>query len=120
MDSKERATVMLLHGSSEDRLRQVMAQGLVSKEVQQDVENALTEAEDARAYAESMRRENDQLREDIKELQRRAKADASYYSKAVYAYRREEQRRKDNADRKETLQVALIGAGAFILANIIG
>lgn len=120
MDSKERATVMLLHGGSEDRLRQVIAQGLVSKEVQQDIEEALAEAEDARVYAETMQREVEKKNALIRDYQQREKENAQYYSKAVEAYKREERRIKDNAERKETFGIAALGAAAFIVANILG
>ena len=127
MDSKERATVMLLHGGSEDRLRQVIAQGLVSKEVQQDIEEALAEAEDARVYAETMQRQVEKqkdlitaLENEIRDLRKQGKEDADYYSKAVEAYKREERRIKDNVERKETFGIAALGAGAFIVANILG
>ena len=120
MDSKERATVMLLHGGSEDRLRQVIAQGLVSKEVQQDIEEALAEAEDARVYAETMQRKVEKKNSLIRDYQQREKENAQYYSKAVEAYKREERRIKDNAERKETFGIAALGAAAFIAANILG
>lgn len=125
--SKERATVMLLHGSGEDRLRQVIAQGLVSKEVQQDIEDVLAEAEDARVYAESMQRQVEKqkslveaMESDLKAMRQREEEDAQYYAKAVAAYKREEKRRKENADKKETFGIAALGAGAFIAANILG
>ena len=55
MDSKERATVMIRRrGNHEDRLRQAMVDGLVRKEIQQDVEKTLAEAAEARRYAEHM------------------------------------------------------------------
>lgn len=120
MDSKERATVMLLHGGSEDRLRQVIAQGLVSKEVQQDIEEALAEADDARVYAETMQREVEKKNALIRNYQQREKENAQYYNKAVEAYKREERRIKDNTERKETFGIAALGAGAFIVANILG
>lgn len=128
MDSdNKRATVMLLHGGSEDRLRQVIAQGLVSKEVQQDIEEAMNEAEDARVYAETMQRQVEKqkalisaLEQEIRELQKQGKEDADYYAKAVNAYKREEKRKQENADRKEAFLIAILGAGLFIVANIIG
>lgn len=127
MADKERATVMLLRGSNEDRLRQAIAQGLVSKDVQQDIEEALTAAEDARVYAETLQRQlereedlNKALESDIKALEKQAKQDAEYYEKAVAAYKREEKRAGEKADRAEAFVIALIGALAFIAANIIG
>ena len=120
MDSKERATVMLLHGGNEDRLRQVIAQGLVSKEVQQYIEEVLVEAEDARVYAETMQREVEKKSALIRDYQQREKENAKYYEKAVEAYKREERRYKENAERKETFGIAALGAGAFIVANILG
>ncbi len=125
MDNKERATVMLLHGS--DKLRQVIAQGLVSKDVQQDIEETLAAAEDARIYAETMQRQADKqasmartLEAEIKDLRKRGEEDARYYARAVEAYKREEKRRKENADKKETFCIAVFGAVAFIIANMIG
>ena len=127
MDSNERATVMLLHGGSEDRLRQAIAQGLVKKEVQQDIEETLAEAEDARVYAEAMQREVEKkkslinaLEEEIRMLERRERDNAAYYQKATDAYKREERRKKENADRKETFMIATLGAGLVIVANILG
>jgi len=55
MEQKERATVMLRRrGTHEDRLRQAMVDGLVRKEIQQDIEATLAEAERTRRYAEHM------------------------------------------------------------------
>lgn len=120
MDSKERATVMLLHGGNEDRLRQVIAQGLVSKEVQQYIDEVLVEAEDARVYAETMQREVEKKSALIRDYQQRENEKAKYYEKAVEAHKREERRHKENAERKETIGIAALGAGAFIVANILG
>lgn len=123
----KRATVMLLHGGSEDRLRQVIAQGLVSKEVQQDIEEVLAEAEDTRVFAETLQRQieklnsqNKYLDEELAKAEQQAKDDANFYAKAVAAYKREEKRSKNNADRKETFAIAALGALAFIAANVIG
>jgi len=127
MEGKERATVMLLHGGNEDRLRQAIAQGLVSKEVQQDIEEALTAAEDARVYAETLQRQldkanslNEALENELRAMEKQAKQDADFYAKAVAAYKREEKRDGEKADRAEAFVIALIGALAFIAANIIG
>lgn len=127
MDSRERATVMLLHGSGEDRLRQAIAQGLVSKEVQKDIEDVLAEAEEARVYAESMQRQVEkhkslvaEMENELSAMQQRENEDARYYAKAVEAFKREEKRRKENADKKETFIIAVLGAGAFLAANILG
>lgn len=123
----ERATVMLLHGSSEDRLRQVVAQGLVSRDVQQDIEETLTAAEDSRVHAETLQRKIEKYEMDIKALQadlavakRRAREDADYYGKAVAAYKREEKRTREHADRREAFGIAVLGALGFIVANVIG
>lgn len=128
MDSgNKRATVMLLQGGSEDRLRQVIAQGLVSKEVQQDIEEALTAADDAKVYAETLQIQldkerdlNEALESELRELEKRAKQDAAYYAKAVAAYKREEKRDGEKADRLEAFGIAMLGALGFIVANIIG
>ena len=127
MDGKERATVMLIHGDGEDRLRQAISQGLVSKEVQKYIEDTLEAAEDARVYAESMQAQVEKqkklitaLEDECDELRKQADNDAAYYSKAIAAYKREEKRRKDKADRVEAFSLAAIGAIAFIGANVIG
>lgn len=127
MEDKERATVMLLRGSNEDRLRQAIAQGLVSKEVQQGIEEALTAVEEAKVYAETLQRQIDKekiinkaLEDDLKTLQRQVKEDEAYYAKAVAAYKREQQRKDEKADRMEAFAYTLLGAIGFIVANLVG
>lgn len=123
----ERATVMLLHGSSEDRLRQVIAQGLVSKDVQQDIEDTLAAVDDSKVHTETLMRQIEKQRQDIQNLQadlavakRRAREDADYYGKAVAAYKREEKRVKEHAERREAFGIAVLGALGFVIANVIG
>lgn len=118
---------MVLRGGSDEKLRQAIAQGLVSKEVQQSIEDALAEAEDAKVYAGTMQREVErhketiaELREEIEELQRKGEEEAAFYRKAVAAYRREEKRAQEKADRRETFFIAMLGALAFIGANLVG
>ena len=127
MDSTERATVMLLHGSSEDRLRQVITQGLVSKDVQQDIEDTLAQVEDSKIHVETLTRQIEKYKSEIQALQadiavakRRAREDADYYGKAVAAYKREEKRTRDHAERREAFGMATLGAVAFVVANVLG
>ena len=95
--------------------------------MQQDIEEALTAAEDARVYAETLQRQlekekelNDALESDMRAMEKQAKHDAEYYAKAVAAYKREEKRDGEKADRMEAFAIALVGALAFIVANVIG
>lgn len=127
MDDNKRATVMVLHGSSDDKLRQALAQGLVNDEVQQSIEETLKEADDARVYAGTMQRKLERqrdtiedLRNQVAELEHKRAEDEAFYRKAVAAYNREEKRLAEKADRKEVFGIAALGALAFIAANLIG
>ncbi len=121
---KERATVIIKRdGKSEDRLRQAIVDGLVRKEVQQDIEATLHHAEETRRYAEHMeaqasiaRRRAEQaqrqignLNFQIADMQREAQYKADYYRLAEIAY--ENERRRAENRRKITMTAALIAAG---------
>ena len=135
METKERATVMIRRrGNHEDRLRQAMVDGLVRKEVQQDIEATLTEAAEARRYAEHMEAQAQvakaqveaarvrvgELDWQLKEAQRTAKWQAEKYGEAVRAYEQAKKRKDMNRKRRDAA-VFLITVFLFLVAaNILG
>lgn len=135
METKERATVIVRRrGNHEDRLRQAIVDGLVRKEVQQDIEATLTEAAEARRYAEHMeaqaqiaRAQADAARVrmgemdwQLKEAQRTAKWQAEQYGVAVRAYEQAKQRKDRNRKRREAA-IFLLSVFLFLVAaGILG
>ena len=135
METKERATVIIRRdGKHEDRLRQAIVEGLVRKEVQQDIEATLTEAAEARRYAEHMeaqaqiaRAQADAARVrmgemdwQLKEAQRTAKWQAEQYGVAVRAYEQAKQRKDRNRKRREAA-IFLLSVFLFLVAaDILG
>lgn len=135
METKERATVMIRRrGNHEDRLRQAMVDGLVRKEVQQDIEATLTEAAEARRYAEHMeaqaqiakaQAETSRVRAgeldwQLKEAQRTVKWQAEQYSTAVRAYEQAKQRKDKNRKRRDVAVLLLTVLLFLVAANILG
>lgn len=135
METKERATVIVRRrGNHEDRLRQAIVDGLVRKEVQQDIEATLTEAAEARRYAEHMEAQAQVSKEQaeaaqfrvseldwqLKEAQRTAKWQKEKYSEAVWAYE-QVKRRKDKYRKLRDSAILLLAVLLFLVAaNILG
>lgn len=126
MSDRERATVVMLRGSTENRLRQAMAQGLVRQEIQQDVEYALEEAARAQETAqqlydqncalnqrniallqqsEAMRRSNEEMQQRMADMQRECSA-------ALRAYHSNNSRTRK---RRDNMAFWLAIAGGFLL-----
>ena len=121
----ERATVVMLHGSSDERLRQALSQGLVRKEVQADIENALAGAQQAQEWADTLAQQNWELQNQLyneqntnrqlyQENQRLAAEmgkNMRNYEKALKEAREEKERRKN---RREMLDFFLVTATLFL------
>ena len=97
-----RASVIMMRGHGEQRLRQAMMQGLVREEIAADVEELLQQVDDAR-------REHEQLDRNYRGAVQRVGEYERIYFDAVGAFQREEARNKKNAERKEKAKaVAMI------------
>ena len=139
METKERATVMIRRrGNHEDRLRQAMVDGLVRKEIQQDIEKTLAEAAEARRYAEHMEaqaqisKERERaaleavgLREwQIREMQRDAWWKREQFQNAEKVFETEKKRAEERAEKRQKRKeaaVVLISVFVFLVAaNLVG
>ena len=125
--NNERATVVILHGSSADRLRQALGQGLVRKEVLADIENALAEAAQVQSWCDTLSQQNFELQNQVyylddmnkklqtengklrNEIQQRARN----YEKAIKAAQEEQQRKKN---RRDALTFFLTAGTVFLAA----
>jgi len=130
MEQIERATVMLRKSSNrEDRLRQAMIDGLVRREVQQDIEATLQEVGEARnraaqmeAQAKAVTRQLDQAKAQINDmswhitdLKRQAQERAEHYRQLEYDYQK---RQRIVQGLKEGLQIAAMAVTA--IAVLVG
>lgn len=135
MEAKERATVMVRRrGNRKDRLRQAMMDGLVRKEIQQDIEATLTEAAEARRYAENMESQAmvsraqaeaarvriGELDWQLKEAQRVAKWQAEQYGEAIRAYELKKKRKEKNRNRVDAAMVLATVFLFLVAANFFG
>lgn len=107
-----RASVIMMRGHGEQRLRQAMMQGLVREEISADVEEVLQQIDDAR-------REHEQLDRNYRgAVQRVGEYERIYYD-AVGAFQREEARNKKNAERKEKAKAVAIIFLIVLVSTII-
>ena len=139
MEQKERATVMLRRrGTHEDRLRQAMVDGLVRKEIQQDIEATLAEAERTRRYAEHMEaqaqiaKENERAAREamglrdwqIAEMQRDAWWKTEQFQNAERVFAMEQKKAQVKAEKRQKRKeaaVVLISVFVFLVAaNVMG
>jgi len=97
-----RASVIMMRGHGEERLRQAMMQGLVREELAADVEELLHQVEEARSEHGVLERNYRGALQRIGDYER-------IYNDAIRAHQREEARKKKNAELKErAIAVAII------------
>ena len=113
-NTKERgcASVIMMRGHGEQRLRQAMMQGLVREEIAADVEELLQQVDDAR-------REHEQLDRNYRGAVQRVGEYERIYFDAVGAFQREEARNKKNAERKEKAKAVAIIFLIVLVSTII-
>ena len=133
--TSERATVVMLHGGSDERLRQALSQGLVRKEVQADIENALAEAQQAQEWADTLSQQNwelqnqlyyeqaanRQLKQENQRLAEEMRQKMRNYEKALKVAQEEKERRKNMREMRDFFLVTtaiFLGAVAAIFAGI--
>lgn len=107
-----RASVIMMRGHGEQRLRQAMMQGLVREEIAADVEELLQQVDDAR-------REHEQLDRNYRGAVQRVGEYERIYFDAVGAFQREEARNKKNAERKEKAKAVAIIFLIVLVSTII-
>lgn len=107
-----RASVIMMRGHGEQRLRQAMMQGLVRDEIAADVEELLQQVDDAR-------REHEQLDRNYRGAVQRVGEYERIYFDAVGAFQREEARNKKNAERKEKAKAVAIIFLIVLVSTII-
>ena len=107
-----RASVIMMRGHGEQRLRQAMMQGLVREEIAADVEELLQQVDDAR-------REHEQLDRNYSGAVQRVWEYERIYFDAVGAFQREEARNKKNAERKEKAKAVAIIFLIVLVSTII-
>lgn len=107
-----RASVIMMRGHGEQRLRQAMMQGLVREEIAADVEELLQQVDDAR-------REHEQLDRNYRGAVQRVGEYERLYFDAVGAFQREEARNKKNAERKEKAKAVAIIFLIVLVSTII-
>ena len=107
-----RASVIMMRGHGDQRLRQAMMQGLVREEIAADVEELLQQVDDAR-------REHEQLDRNYRGAVQRVGEYERIYFDAVGAFQREEARNKKNAERKEKAKAVAIIFLIVLVSTII-
>lgn len=107
-----RASVIMMRGHGEQRLRQAMMQGLVREEIAADVEELLQQVDDAR-------REHEQLDRNYRGAVQRVGEYERIYFDALGAFQREEARNKKNAERKEKAKAVAIIFLIVLVSTII-
>lgn len=107
-----RASVIMMRGHGEQRLRQAMMQGLVREEISADVEEVLQQIDEAR-------REHEQLDGNYRGAVQRVREYERIYYDAVNAFQREEARNKRNAERKEKAKAVAIIFLIVLVSTII-
>ena len=107
-----RASVIMMRGHGEQRLRQAMMQGLVREEIAADVEELLQQVDDAR-------REHEQLDRNYRGAVQRVGEYERIYFDAVGAFQSEEARNKKNAERKEKAKAVAIIFLIVLVSTII-
>lgn len=107
-----RASVIMMRGHGEQRLRQAMMQGLVREEIAADVEELLQQVDDAR-------REHEQLDRNYRGAVQRVGEYERIYFDAVGAFQREEARNKKNAERKEKAKAVAVIFLIVLVSTII-
>ena len=131
----ERATVVMLHGSGSERLRQALSQGLVRKEVQADIENALAGAQQAQEWADTLAQQNwelqnqlyneqsanRQLHQENQRLAAEMRKNMRNYEKALKDAQEEKERRKNRREMRDfflATATIFLGTVAAIFAGI--
>ena len=107
-----RASVIMMRGHGEQRLRQAMMQGLVREEIASDVEELLQQIDDAR-------REHEQLTNSYRSAAQRVSEYERIYYDAVGAFQREEARKKKNAELKDKAKAVAILFIIVLVSTII-
>jgi hypothetical protein len=107
-----RASVIMMRGHGEQRLRQAMMQGLVREEIASDVEELLQQIDDAR-------REHEQLTNSYRAAAQRVSEYERIYYDAVGAFQREEARKKKNAELKNKAKAVAILFIIVLVSTII-
>lgn len=107
-----RASVIMMRGHGEQRLRQAMMQGLVREEIASDVEELLQQIDDAR-------REHEQLTNSYRAAAQRVSEYERIYYDAVGAFQREEARKKKNAELKDKAKAVAILFIIVLVSTII-
>lgn len=133
--ANERATVVMLHGGSDERLRQALSQGLVRKEVQADIENALAGAQQAQEWADTLAQQNwelqnqlyneqsanRQLHQENQRLAAEMRKNMRNYEKALKDAQEEKERRKNRREMRDfflAFAMVFLGTVAAIFAGI--
>ena len=107
-----RASVIMMRGHGEQRLRQAIMQGLVREDVADDIAELLQRIEDAR-------REHEVLDQNYRRATQRVGEYERIYLDAVGAFQREEARNKKNAERKEKAKAVAIIFLIVLVSTII-
>ena len=107
MDTRERASVVMLRGHGEQRLKQAIMQGLVREEVASDVEEVLRQIEKTKA-------DNALLADQKKRLEGELGRYRSIYFDAIRAHQREKARKA-----RATAAAGYIIAFAAIFAIVL-
>ncbi len=124
----ERATVVMLHGSGSERLRQALGQGLVRKEIQADIESALAEADQAKEWCDTLSQQNYELQNQLyytqdqnRILQQQNAQLFEEMKKKTHNYeialKAEQERQNRKKERRDTLTF-LLTAGVLFLGAV--
>lgn len=115
MGSRERASVVLMRGHGEERIRDAMMQGLVREELQKDVDEVLRQIDDIRneydllyKNHQQLSRNNQQAAQELDDLRR-------IYYDAIKAHQRETARKAKN----EALKQKLAHVGVIFLIVLV-
>lgn len=105
MDNEQRASVIMLRGHGEDRLRQAMMQGLIRDELAADVQDVLRRIEAIKLDNKML---NDSLRHEKQENERFKRI---YYDALLAA---EKAKRRKN-QRKDIYSYAIVAGTIFLI-----
>ena len=102
---QQRASVIMLRGYGEERLRQAMMQGLIRDELAADVQEVLRQSE-------SVKRDNKFLRESLCHQKQEVERYKKIYFNAIYAAETAKRRKRQ---RKDIYNYAIVAGALFLI-----
>ncbi len=109
MGARERASVVLMRGHGEERIRNAMMQGLIRDELQKDVDEVLQQIDSIRGEYDLLYKNHQQLTRNHQQASQELEDMRRIYYDAVKSYQRETERKaKNDAFKQKLAHVAVI------------